>query len=327
MITFKKPEIKMWSRLGSCGAFGLAMDALAKEDEKLLVTTADLCFYSGLDRFKRNHPDQYYNLGIAEQNMIGVAAGLASEGYRVFATTYASFAAARCCDQVKVNMAYMKLPVKLVGLTAGLSVGILGPTHMSWGDLAVMRAMPDIAILSPADCTETVKATIAAAEYNGPVYVRLTGSMNSPIVYKEDYEYRMGKAIQMKEGLDAAVIATGSMVHPAAEAVLRLEQEGISCGLVNMHTIRPLDTEILEKIRTKYSFIITVEEHGVVGGLGSAVLEYLSDKNSPPIKRIGLEGSYPHAAGYEHLLGENGLTADGIYSSIKSFVRGIQDGV
>lgn len=321
MITFDKRSIRMWSRLGTCGTFGMAMDALAAEDETLSVMTADLCFYSGLERFRRNYEEKYYNLGIAEQNMIGVAAGMASEGYNVFATTYASFAATRCCDQVKVNMAYMRLPVKLVGLTAGLSVGILGATHMSYEDVAVMRAMPNITILSPADCTETVKAVMAAAKHDGPVYLRLTGGMNAPIVYNEDYVYEVGKAITLKEGTDVAIVATGSMVYPSCKAAELLAEDGVSCGVLDMHTIKPLDEEALEEAAKTYRMIVTVEEHSKIGGLGSAVTEYFADRNDLPVKIIGLPDAYSHAANYEYLLEKNGLTAEGLYKKVKGFVE------
>ena len=304
----------------------MMMNELAEEDPKLTVVTADLCFYSGLDRFRRNHEEMYYNFGIAEQNMIGAAAGLASEGFNVFATSYASFAATRCSDQVKVNMAYMKLPVKLVGLTAGLSAGILGATHMSYGDIAVMRAMPNLTILSPADCTETVKAVKAASAWQGPVYLRLTGGMPAPVVYREDYEYEIGKGIVLKEGEEIAVIAAGSMVYRAGKAIERLEAEGISCGLIDMHTIKPLDTDLLDKLCEKYKMIVTVEEHSVIGGLGSAVSEYIADKRKIPLRRLGLSDDYAAAAEYEYLIEKSGLSAEGIYDSVRQFRRGVADG-
>lgn len=322
MISFEKAKVRMWSRLGPCGAFGMAIDELANENDNIVVTTADLGFFSGLERFKRNHLRNYYNLGIAEQNMIGVAAGMASEGYNVFATTYASFAATRCSDQVRVNMAYMELPIKLIGLTAGLSAGILGATHMSYEDIAIIRAMPNITILSPADCTETVKVILAAAEHNGPVYIRLTGSMNAPIVYEGDFDYAIGKSIVLNEGRDAAIIATGSAVHPAKKAAERLKAEGISCGLIDMHTIKPLDTELLDEIAEQYPMIITIEEHSRIGGLGSAVAEHFAGDNRIAVNMIGLPDMYAHAASYEYLMGKSGLSIEGIYHSVKGFVEG-----
>lgn len=322
MITFKKAKLRMWSRLGPCGAFGIAMDELASQDDNIVVATADLGFFSGLERFKRNHPQNYYNLGIAEQNMIGVAAGMASEGCNVFATTYAAFAATRCSDQVRVNMAYMQLPIKLIGLTAGLSAGILGATHMSFEDIAIMRAMPNLTILSPADCAETVKAVFAAAEHNGPVYLRLTGSMNTPMVYDGDFDYIIGKAIELEEGCDIVVIATGSALYPAKKAIEKLKQDDISCGLIDMHTIKPLDTELLNKIAKQYQMIITIEEHSRVGGLGAAIAEHFANDNRIAINMIGLPDRYSHAGDYAYLMEQSGLSVDGIYHSIKEFAKG-----
>lgn len=317
MIEFKSSEIRTWSRLGSCGAFGAAMIELAGQNENLAVLTADLCYYAGLDRFRQQYPENLLNCGIAEQNMIGIAAGMAKEGVSVFATTYATFASTRCCDQVKVNMGYMKLPIKLVGLTSGLSVGILGPTHMSLEDVSIMRSIPNITILSPADCTETVKAVMAAASHEGPVYIRLSGTMNSPIVYKEDYKFEIGKAIMLAEGNDIALVATGSMVATAVAVKDILAEIGIDVAVIDMHTIKPLDQEMIESCLDK-SLIVTMEEHSIIGGLGSAVAEVLAQKRKRPVlQMIGIEDQYLHAADYEYLLKESGLTAENIAETIQ----------
>lgn len=316
MISFTTGNIRIWARLGSCGAFGMAALELPDLDDSIVMLTADLCTYSGLDRFKEKFPDRLYNLGIAEQNLVGVAAGMAKEGFNAFATTYATFAATRCCDQVRVNMGYMKLGVKLVGLTSGLSVGILGATHMSLEDIAIMRSIPNITILSPADCTETVKATLAASEFEGPVYLRLSGVMGNPIVYREDYEYEIGKAITLKEGTDISIIATGTMVHYSLKAAEVLEDQGISCQVVNMHTIKPIDQDAIIKACNN-KLIITVEEHSVIGGLGSAVAECLTGKISrPPQLMIGISDEFKHAGTYDYLLEQYGLTTEKIAKSI-----------
>ena len=316
MISLSPGNIKLWARLGSCGAFGMAALELPEMDDSVVMLTADLCTYSGLDRFKAKFPDRLYNLGIAEQNLVGVAAGMAKEGLNAFATTYATFAATRCCDQVRVNMGYMQLGIKLVGLTSGLSVGILGATHMSLEDIAIMRSIPNITILSPADCTETVKATLAAAEFKGPVYLRLSGVMGNPIVYREDYEYEIGKAITLKEGTDISIIATGTMVHYSLEAAEILETKGISCQVVNMHTIKPIDEEAIHKACNS-NMIVTVEEHSVIGGLGSAVSESLAGKISrSPQLMIGLSDEFKHAGTYEYLLDQYGLTTEKIAEKI-----------
>lgn len=317
MIDFTSVNIRTWSRLGSCGAFGVAALELPEINDKSVILTADLCTFSGLDRFKAKYPDRLYNIGIAEQNMVGIAAGMAKEGFVPFATTYATFASMRCADQIKVSMGYMKLPVKLVGMTAGYSVGILGATHISLEDIAVMRAIPDIVILSPADCTATIKATLAAAKKEAPVYLRLSGTMNNPVVYKEDFDFEIGKAITLREGTDIAIIATGAMVYNSLKAAEKLAENGLSVKVVDMHTIKPLDVEAV-KAACSAKLIVTVEEHSIYGGLGGAVAEALAlERNKPPHLIVGVSGDYPHAASYPYLLEQAGLTADQIALKIQ----------
>lgn len=322
MIEFTPQNIRMWSLLGSCGAFGQAALELPKIDDKTVILTSDLCFYSGLTRFKELYPDKFLNFGIAEQNMVGVAAGMAKEGLNPFITTYATFASMRCADQVKVNLGYMKLPVKLIGLTAGLSVGILGATHISIEDIAVMRSIPNITILSPADCTETVKSVLAAANMDSPVYIRLTGSFNNPIVYRKDYDFEIGKSILLKEGQDISIIATGSMVHNSLKAANLLENEGISAAVIDMHTIKPLDAEAVKKA-CDTKMIVTVEEHSIIGGLGSAVAETLAGTAQKPEHLIiGLNDEYKHAGDYKYLVEQYGLTPEQIAEKIRKAYKG-----
>ena len=275
MIEYNKRNIRMWSLLGPSGAHGTAAMELAESNPNVVMLTADLCFFSGLERFKAAYPDKLYNVGIAEQNMIGVAAGLAKEGFIPFANTYASFCASRCADQVRVNMSYMRLPIKLIGLTAGYGAGILGATHVSIEDVSLMRALPNITVISPADCTEIIKAVLAAAETPDPTYIRLTGPMNTPIVYKENYDFQIGKAITLQEGEDVAIIATGSMVAQSIKAAKLLEAEGISCSVINMHTLKPLDVDAVIEANKRHKLIVTAEEHSVIGGLYGAVAEVL----------------------------------------------------
>lgn len=314
---FSKAKIKTWSRLGACGAYGMACMELPEMDDKMVACTADLCFYSGLDRFEKKYGDRLYNVGVAEQNLVGIAAGLAKEGFIPFVSTYASFATSRALDQVRVNMGYMDLPIKLIGLTSGYSVGILGPTHVSIEDIAIMRSIPNIQILSPADTTETVKAILALANYDKPVYVRLTGTMNMPIVYNDDYEFEIGKAIELQQGDDVAMIATGTMVAVAIDVAEQLSSIGISAKVIDMHTIKPLDFDAIDGCCNS-KLIVTMEEHSKIGGLSSAVAEYLADREKRPRQIfVGIEDSYPHAASYEYLMKQSGLTADCIYKKIR----------
>ena len=311
MIEFNKRNIRTWSLLGPSGAHGTAAVELAESNPNVLMLTSDLCFFSGLERFKASYPDRLYNLGIAEQNMIGVAAGLAKEGFIPFANTYASFCASRCADQVRVNMAYMELPIKLIGLTAGYGAGILGATHVSIEDVSLMRALPNITVISPADCTEIIKAILAAAETPDPTYIRLTGPMNTPMVYKEDYDFQIGKAVKIVDGEDIAIIATGSMVAVALKTAKLLEGAGISCSVINMHTLKPLDIEAILEANEKHKLIVTAEEHSVVGGLYGAVAETLCQyEKHKPVLPIGINDLFVHAGSYGYQMKESGLEAE-----------------
>ena len=222
----------------------------------------------------------------------------------------------RCADQVRVSMGYMGLNVKLVGLTSGLSVGILGATHISNEDISVFRTIPNITILSPADSFETIKAVLASNSIEGPCYIRLTGTLNNPIVYQEDYDFVVGKAIKLRDGDDVGIIATGTMVHNALEAAKLLENECIKCTVVDMHTIKPLDYEAIDSLKNK-RLIVSIEEHSIYGGLGSSIAEYISSKKGfPQLLIIGLDDKYPHAASYDYLIKEYGLDSETIYKKV-----------
>jgi transketolase len=308
---------RFWSKLGQRGTFGITMLDLGRDIDDLVVLTADLCSTSGLDRFRITYPEKFLNVGIAEQNLLGISAGLAKEGYTVFATTFSNFAAMRSYEQVRLNMGYMGFPIKLVGLGSGFAMGMFGNTHYGMEDIALMRAVPGLCILSPADCTEVAKATVAAADHNGPVYLRLTGIVNNPVVNKEDYHFEIGKAISLKSGSDVAIIATGSMVYHAIEAAKILESRGISATVINMHTIKPLDTDAITAAGNTSKLIVTVEEHSIIGGLGGAVAEFLCSRPSAPRQLIiGIPDTFQTAGDYPYLLEQNGLTGPRIAERI-----------
>lgn len=310
-------KLRTWSLVGSTGTFGMAMEELAEEYPELCVVTADLCQFSGLERFRQRHPQNLYNAGIAEQNMIGMAAGLASEGIPAFAASYASFLSARALDQIRITMGYMGIPIKLVGLTAGFSAGILGATHMALEDMAIMRSIPGMTVLSPADCLEEVKCLEAAVAYPGPVYIRLTGTKRMPMAYHEDYAFEIGKAVPLREGEEICILATGSMVSPAVKAAEELEKSGISSAVYDIHTIKPMDRGLMSALG-HYRLVVTAEEHSVIGGLGGAVAEELSGLSEPPkLLRIGVEGRYPHAGPYDSLIDDAGLTWEKILQRIR----------
>ena len=321
MIEFNARNARTWSMLGPSGVLGLAACELAQERDDFAVLTADLCYFSGLNRLRTEYPDKLINLGIAEQNMLGVAAGMAKEGMTVFATTYATFASTRVLDQVKVNMGYMGLPVKLIGLTSGYSAGILGATHMSLEDLAIMRSIPKLVVLSPCDGMETMKCILEAARIDAPVYIRMSGASRTPMIYKEDYSFEIGKAITCKEGTDISLMATGTMVNQAMKAAELLEESGYSCEVLNFHTIKPIDKTAIQKACDK-KLIVTIEEHSIMGGFGSAVSEILTSMTKrPPQLILGVEDKYLHAASYDTLIERSGLTANQIKSKIESYVK------
>ena len=270
-----RQKIRMYSLLGSHRTFGQVALELPKINENVVVMVADQMSPAGLEYFRDQQPDKFINIGIAEQNLIGVASGMAKEGMTPFVLAQATFATGRCFDQIKINMAYMQLGVKVVGLSAGLSIGQYGATHMSVEDVSLMRSLPNIVVLSPADCTETAKALMAVASDPRPTYIRLSGWMNCPIVYKKDYDYQIGKAITLREGEDIAIIATGPMVYNSLKAADMLAEEGLSVKVVDMHTIKPLDKKAIDACLNA-KMIVTAEEHSVIGGLGSAVAEHLT---------------------------------------------------
>jgi len=319
MITFDKRLIRTLSLLGPSGAYGAAASEISENNEKAVFLTADLCFFSGLEKYKKTYPERLYNFGIAEQNMLGAAAGFAKEGFIPFVSTYASFCCSRCADQARVCMSYMNLPIKLVGLTAGYGAGILGATHMSVEDISVFRALPNVVVISPADCTEIIKALVATSENDNPTYIRLTGPMNTPVVYKEDYEFKIGKAVHLKEGDEICLLATGSMVYNSLKAAEILEKNNLSCSVINIHTLKPLDIECVLEASRKHKIIACVEEHNVIGGLFSAVSEVLvQEKIRPPVIPIGIRDKFVPPGEYGYQLEMSGLTPDQIAMQIMS---------
>lgn len=310
---------RAWSRLGQRGTiFGVALPELAMSHENIRVVTADLGLLSGLDRFKTSNPDKYLNVGIAEQNMIGIAAGLAKEGNCVFATTYATFITMRSFEQIRHNLGYLKYNVKIVGSSGGVVMGMSGNTHYALEDIALMRTIPNMIVLSPADSVEAVKMVQTMVEMDGPAYLRLTGGLSCPMVYKGDYLLEIGKGIVLKQGTDVALIATGTMVAESLKAAEQLGQEGISCSVVDMHTIKPLDVKLLDQLFLSHKLIVTVEEHSVIGGLGAAVAEYKAGiSNSPCQIMVGLPDKFGKAGDYPWLLSQYDLTAKAIAEKIE----------
>ena len=321
-MEINKKNAVLWSRLGMRGTLGLFLYDNAPSFEKLVVMSADLATTSGLDRFKNAYPDKFYNLGIAEQNMMGTATGMAMNGYNVFVTSFANFLTLRSCEQIRLNMGYMKIPLKVVGMSSGFAMGMFGNTHYGIEDISIMRSIPNITVISPADGWELIKCLEKIIKDDSPIYLRLTGSSNIPIVYTEDYDYEIGKAITLKQGEDIALISTGSMVSVALEVSKLLEKDNISATAINVHTIKPLDYNLINKIYNKYKFIFTIEEHSIIGGLGSAVAEYISQfKNHSPLYRIGVPDTFGAVGDYSYMLKQFGLTSTDIYQYITEIYK------
>ena len=316
-MKINESTIKIWSRIGSRAAFGMAAIELGAKYEDLMILSGDTSTSAGLDRFKKFYPEKFLDVGIAEQNMIGIAAGLSSEGLQVVTTTFSPFQTMRCCEQIKVNIGYMNHKVCMVGLASGLVLGMLGYTHCCIEDVGIMRSIPGITIISPADCCATVKATLAAIEHHQSVYIRLTGGTPNPPVYSDDFDFIIGKANILREGNDISIFACGTMVYHALEVADLLKAEKLQTSVIDMHTIKPIDIETIEKISKSTSLIVTVEEHSIIGGLGSAIAEYLCTLNGrPPLLGIGIEDEYGTSGDYNWLLEKRELLPDQIAKRI-----------
>lgn len=316
-MTITRANVRTWSAIGPRATFGLAALELGAAIDDLMILTADTSTSAGLDRFKKAYPEKFLDVGIAEQNMIGIAAGLASEGTRVFTATFAPFQTMRCCEQIKVNLGYMRHNVCLVGLAGGVVLGPLGYTHCAIEDVSVMRSIPGITVLSPADGASTYKAALAAARHPESVYLRLTGGPGTPAVYEEDFEFEIGRANVLRSGGDVTIIAAGTMVSESLKASDLLRAQGLSAGVIDMHTIKPLDAAAVERACRTSRLIATVEEHSVIGGLGSAVAECKTAiGHAPPQLILGLGDRYGASAEYRDILERDGLTASGIAARI-----------
>lgn len=322
MIEINRKNTRIWSLLGMRRVLGMMLCELASVDETFMFVTSDVGRYFGVDEFKNMYPDRYIDVGIAEQNMVNVAAGLQKEGMNVIAATYATFITARTLDQIRVSMGYMKLPIILVGVGAGLAEGDLSATHMGLEDVAVMRTIPNIKIFEPADGTELVNMLINSRDHSSPMYIRLTGRTGTPMIYRSGYDFKLGLPNVLKIGTaKSAVFSAGVITDTVLKATELLEEKyGVSVEVVDFHSIKPLDGDFLDKY-IDYNQIIVVEEHMITGGLGSAISEYFANRvNRPRITVLGVDDYYPNANDYEMLLSECGLSTEGIMDKIYDYL-------
>lgn len=312
--------MKNMSKRATRDAYGTAIARLVEQNKNIIVLDADLSKSTKSAEAKKTAPDRHFNLGIAEANMMGVAAGLATCGNTVFASSFAMFATGRCFDQIRNSICYPNLNVKICATHSGLTVGEDGASHQTVEDLALMRAVPNMKVFCPCDARETEKIIEAVANIDGPCYVRL-GRPAVEDVYQEDYDFQVGRGVQLRDGKDLTLVATGFETGQALEAAKLLEEDGISARVVNIHTIKPLDQDILIKAAKETSFLVTCEEHNIYGGLGSAVAEVLSEHCPTRVIRVGIKDTFGESGTPMQLIEKYGLSAKDIVKVVKEHLK------
>ena len=302
-------------------SYGNALVELGAEHDNLIVLDADLAAATKTGVFKKAYPDRHIDCGIAECNMMGIASGLSTTGIVPFASTFAMFAAGRAFEQVRNSIGYPHLNVKIGATHAGISVGEDGATHQCNEDIALMRTIPGMVILNPADDVEAKACVKAAYEYNGPVYLRF-GRLAVPVINdRPDYKFELGKGVVLREGKDVTIVATGLCVSSALEAAEKLAADGIDAKIINIHTIKPLDEELIVAAAKETGKVVTVEEHSVIGGLGSAVCDALAEKCPVPVKKIGVQDVFGESGPAVALLAKYKLDGEGVYEQVKEFCK------
>lgn len=328
MIDFSPRNFRMWSIMGvNPSIWSVAFPEILESNPRAVALTADLCRYSGMARTWAKYPDRFTNVGIAEQNMVGIGAGMALCGDHVYMTTYAPFMTYRCADQFRHFFGNHGLNIKAIGSAAGLNAGLSGSALLAVGDVAFARTVPNLTVFSPADCTEAIKTVLAMGAMRGPAYMRFCASVNVPMVYKQDYEFQVGKARQVREGEKILIIATGMTIVSdaclAAEIVAK--ETGVSPAVVNFATIKPLDADYLESVASKFDRIYVVEEHSIVGGLGSAVAEYAAECECfPTLVRLGIPEGKLEMGGRPYMLKQCGLSAEQLAQRIIAELKGVK---
>lgn len=314
MTTIDKINSRIFSRLGQSGAiFGMSLMEQVKE-HPIKVVSADMSIVSGLDRFKKLYPNDFYNVGIAEQNMIGVAAGLSSEHYKSVSVAQACFISMRSFEQIRQYLGYMRNNVVCVGINSGLSLTFFGNTHYAIEDVSLMSSIHNMIVISPADAGEAVKAFEASLRVDVPVYLRLSGGLNCPVVYKDDFDFTIGRANVLNEGDDITIFATGTMVKAALRALEFMQD--LSVKVVDVHTLKPFDRDVVER-SINSRLLVSLEEHNVFGGLGSAVADVLSEiGRTPPLLKLGIKGYFDLIGNYDYLLRQSRLTPELIAEDI-----------
>lgn len=312
---------KTVQKIATREAYGKALAEFGAQYPNLVVLDADLANATKTNTFQKAFPERHIDCGIAECDMMGIAAGLSTVGKIPFASSFAMFAAGRAYEQVRNSIGYPHLNVKIGATHAGITVGEDGASHQCLEDIALMRVIPGMVVINPSDAVEARAAVQAAIEYVGPVYLRF-GRAAVPVINDgEDYKFEIGKGVLLREGTDVTIVATGICVSAALEAAEKLAEDGINAEVINIHTIKPLDEELIIKSAKKTGKVVTAEEHSVIGGLGGAVCEALSEKAPTPVCRIGMNDIFGESGSAGALVAKYGLDTDGIYSKVKDFVK------
>ena len=316
MIEITKKNIRVWSMLGMRRILGPAMKDIIEQDRKVLFATADTGRYYAYDDLLRTYPENVVDVGIAEQNLIGASAGLQNEDFNVYAVTYATFLTSRALDQIRVNLGYMGLGVKLIGEAGGMCDGNFSAAHMALEDVSNTRNIPNMRVIIPADGMELVKTLVALKDADYPAYVRMTGRFPIPVIYREDYDFEIGKAVTLREGKDIAILSNGTLLGDVLKTAEMLAKKGVECKVINLHTVKPLDEEALRSI-AGYKLVVTAEEHLLYGGLGSAVAEfYAQEPVRPRMLMLSVGTQYPKAQEYDDLLKTCGLDVESMTNRI-----------
>ena len=304
------------SKIATREAYGKALVKLGKMNDDVVVLDADLSKSTKTNDFLKAYPNRFFNMGIAEQNLVGAACGFAAVGKVPFASTFAMFATGRAFEVIRNSVCYPKLNVKIAATHAGITVGEDGGSHQSVEDISLMRSIPNMTVVVPADGIEAEKMIFAAAEFDGPMYIRL-GRSAVPTIFEEDYNFEIGKGVVLRDGNDATIIACGIMVNEALIAADMLKEENINARVINMSTIKPIDTDLIIKAAKETKAIVTAEEHSVIGGLGSAVSEVVSESNPIIVKKVGMNDCFGESGTPSELLEKYGLTAKNIVEKVK----------
>ena len=310
----------MTEKIATREAYGRALEELGAKNDKIVVLDADLSCSTKTAHFAKKFPERFFNMGVSEQDMMGTAAGLSLTGKIPFASSFAMFATGRAFEIVRNSIVYPHLNVKICATHAGLTVGEDGASHQALVDVSIMRSLPGMTVLVPADGTETKKIIAAVAEYHGPVYVRLARA-STPILFEDDYEFEIGKAKVLREGKDLSLVAMGLMVSHALEAAKILSEAGIECSVINSSSVKPLDTETIQDAANKTGRVMTLEEHSVIGGLGSAVAETLAEEGKIPVHRYGVMDQFGQSGKASDLLKHYKLTPEDIAEEAKAFLQ------